>query len=188
MGYYEYMIRQLQPLRLYALETGVGAEDLRAVGAMLDAIEAAMEHTEKESCVLSAEDEGLAAVERLLPYVPAYTDLAARRAALAALLRIDGRSFTLSALRDTLSGCGVTAVVDEGEEHYVVTVRFPDTMGEPENFEQLRPRIEAILPCHLEIRYLLRWLLWQELERIPSWAVLEAQVDSFAALEKLRMD
>lgn len=188
MGCYEYMIRQLQPLRLYDLDLGAGAEELRVVGEMLDALTAALDKMEAEANVLSAEGEGLATVEKLLPYAPVCTELDARRAALAALLRIDGRSFTLDALRSTLSGCGITATVGEGEAHYSVEVSFPDTMGEPDDFDAVKSRIEQILPCHLEIVYLLRWLLWSELDRLSSWAALEAAAPDWTALEKLRLD
>lgn len=188
MGCYAYMIRRLQPLGLYDLEYGAGAEELRVVGAMLDEIAAMLEEAEAEASVLSASGEGLAAFERLLPYVPACTALEDRRASLAALLRIDGRSFTLDALRATLSGCGIAASVGEGDISNCVEVSFPGTMGEPEQFEELCARIEQILPCHLEVRYLLRWLLWSELDGAFTWSQLETQVPDWDALEKLRMD
>lgn len=189
MGYYEYFLQLLQPLRLYQLEEGAGAEELRVAGQALDALAAALEETERESNPVTASGFGLSALEELLPYVPAYNSPEARREALAALLRIDGRSFTLAGLQATLSGCGIRATVRESGEHYTVEVSFPDTMGEPEDFARLKPRIEAILPCHLQIRYTLRYLLWRELEtEFSSWAALEAGVKSWRELETWRAE
>ena len=188
MGYYEYFLQLLQPLRLYQLEEGAGAEELRVAGQALDGLTSALEETERESNPVTAESYGLSALEELLPYIPAYESLESRRAALAALLRIDGRCFTLSALQETLSGCGIHATVRESGDHYTVEVSFPDTMGEPAEFERLKPRIEAILPCHLQIRYALRFLLWRELENtLPSWAALETGVKSWRELETWRV-
>ena len=188
MGSYEYMCRLLQPLRLYDLEFGAGAEELRVVGGMLDELAAELDKTEREASVLSAEADGLAAIEQLLPYVPVSATPEARREALAALLRIDGRSFTPEALQSTLSGCGIAASVREGEAHYSVEVSFPDTMGEPENFAAVKSRIEQILPCHLEVIYLLRWLLWSELDTLPNWSALEERATNWSELEKLRLN
>ena len=184
MGYYAYICAQLQPLRLYDLSTGTGAEELKTVGAALDALAEALEETEAESCPLTAGERGLASYETLLPYAPVSETLAQRQQALAAMLRIDGRSFTKDALNATLSGCGITASVEETDTPFTVQVSFPGTMGTPAEFPALQARIEAILPCHLAVEYLFRYLLWQELEaNLPTWDALEAAAASWAALE-----
>lgn len=187
MGYYDYFCRQLRPLRLYDLEVGAGAEELKTAGAALDALAEALDEAEREGSLLTAEDSGLSAMEALLPYAPVSANVSDRRAAIAALLRIDGRSFTPAALCDTLSGCGVAATVRETETPFTVEVSFPDTMGEPDDFAQIRLRIEQILPCHLDVRYVLRYLLWDELESsFPTWAALEEAAENWDALEKFR--
>ena len=103
--------------------------------------------------------------------------------ALAALLRIGGDSFTLEAINDTITGCGVPAVVKErgkGE----VSVSFPGVAGEPANFEELKKIIEDILPTHLGIEYDFWYLTWEELEaNFHSWQEIEDLELSWTRLE-----
>ena len=103
--------------------------------------------------------------------------------ALAALLRIGGDSFTLGAINDTITGCGVPAVVKErgkGE----VSVSFPGVAGEPANFEELKKIIEDILPTHLGIEYDFWYLTWEELEaNFHSWQEIEDLELSWTRLE-----
>ena len=184
MGYYNYLCSQLSPLRLYDLTEGAGAEELKTAGAALDAFAAFLEETEQESSPLTAQGKGLEALEALLPYAPVSESLARRREAIAALLGIDGMSFTRAALNAALAGCGIPATVDETETPFTVAVTFPGTAGVPAAFPALKKRIEAILPCHLAVEYRFRYLQWKDLEQdFLTWSALESSFASWGELE-----
>ena len=171
MGYGKYLAELLRPLGVYDLTKGrVNRGELDSWGEELDL---GMEHlleTEREMCLLTAEEFGLERVEELLPYRPVSDTVELRRAALAALLRIDGDSFTLKAINDTLAGCGINAKARETGTPNYVQVWFPDVAGQPENFEEIRYIIEEILPCHLGIEYVFWYLTWgQTGEKFENW-------------------
>lgn len=163
------------------------AGELEAVGAALDgAAAAALETVEREMLLTTAEGDGLERIEALLARRPVTSVLERRRAALAALLRIGGDSFTLSAINDNLAGCGLNAVASETEEPGVVEVRFPEVPGIPDGFAEMRAIIEDILPCHLEIRYVYWYITWAMLQaRFQTWGEIESLGLSWSALEKL---
>ena len=184
ISYFDYFKTLLAPLRLYDLERGYGAKELELLGGRLDEVFEYLEDNERESIVVTAESFGLDAYEKLLPYRPVAPDIEARRAAVAALLRIDGQSFTAAALSDTIQGCGVRASVREGESSQTVEVRFPDIVGAPEDFESLQSRIEQILPCHLRVEYIFAYITWALLEtEFPTWGALAAAGLSWKELE-----
>ena len=111
------------------------------------------------------------------------------RAALAALLRIGGDSFTLEALNDTIAGCGVHALVQENGVPNEVVVTFPMVPGIPKGFEEIREIIEDILPAHLLITYNFWYVTWEELERrISSWQEIEERSLDWEGLETLVLD
>lgn len=171
MDHEQNLVDLLRPLGVYDLSAGaVNRGELAAYGALLDAGGAALADTEREMSLTTAESFGLTAVEELLPYRPVSESAAQRRRALAALLRISGDSFTLRAINDTLSGCGINAVAAEGTAPGYVEVSFPDVAGIPDAFEKLRSIIEEILPCHLEITYVFWYNSWAELAALtPTW-------------------
>ena len=174
MGYAAYLKDLLRPMRLYELGTGDGAAELECEGEQLDAVFEALQTAQRESIVASAEDTGLSAYEKILPFVPAYVTDRDRRRAIEALLRIDSRSFTPAAINDTVAGCGIRALVEETDTPLTVRVSFPYNRGVPEDFAELQKRIEEILPCHLEITYEFIFVSWQELEKwLETW--LEAE-------------
>ena len=179
IGYHDYLRNILHPLRIYDLSEGYGAMELSLEGAELDKIFDDFEETEREGIVSTAGGFGLDAYEHLLPYRPIAESLDERRAAVAALLRIDGRSFTSSELSDTISGCGVRATVRETGVPQQIEVRFTDILGMPDDFENLKKRIEQILPCHLDIKYLFAFMTWTMAEtQFPTWQALDsAQVE-----------
>lgn len=184
MGYSEYLKGLLRPLRIYVLDEGYGAVELEREGAALDSCGNTLGQVEQEAFLHTAEGYGLEAYEELVPYRPASETLEERRAAIMALLRIDGGSFTVAALNDTLRGCGVAAVVQEGSEAMTVEVRFPGVRGLPENLEELKKRTEQILPCHLKIDYCYQFITWEQLERwFPSWEAMEAKALDWEHLE-----
>lgn len=176
MGYESYLVELLRPLGVYDLGAGaVNRGELGAYGKGLDQGLDQLEETAREMSLATAEGMGLERVEELLPYRPVGADPRQRRQALAALLRIGRDSFTLPAVNDTLSGCGVNAVAAEGDRPGYVEVSFPDAAGIPKDFEKIRAIIEEILPCHLEITYVFWYNTWAGLAgRLPTWGEAEA--------------
>ena len=142
-----------------------------------------LEEIQRESSLVTAEDWGLEQIARLLKRRPVASEPRALADALAALLRIGGDSFTLQAINDTISGCGVPALVKElGVER--VEVSFPGIGGVPPEFEELKKIIEDILPAHLEITYKFWYITWEVLERkFPTWQSIEDPKLTWAQLE-----
>lgn len=187
MSYADYLKELLRPLGVYDLSDGrFGTAELEAIGQALDGCCAQLETLQREMLVPTAVGEGLSAVEGLLALRPAAPDTAHRRAALAALLRIGGDSFTLADINDNLAGCGLNAAVSETEQSGVVKVRFPEVAGIPDGFEQMKRIIEEIIPCHLTVEYVFWYITWQQLEgRFHTWSELDAAQLSWDALERL---
>ena len=133
--------------------------------------------------LVTAETWGLENTARLFVRRPVASDPRKLASALAALLRIGGDSFTLDAINDTITGCGIPAVVKElgtGQ----VSVSFPGVAGEPQGFSELKKIIEDILPTHLGIEYDFWFLTWAELEEnFPSWQSIETLELSWTQLE-----
>lgn len=184
MGYAQYLRDLLSPLQVYDLTPSAfsGAE-IVSLGASLDALWETAQQAQQESAVASAQGMGLQNWESLFPHLAATTDLDSRRRAIGGFLSIGDDSFTLSALSRCLEACGVTCQLSETDQHGVVAVSFPQSMGEPENFEQIAQIIEDILPCHLEIQYQLHWCIWGDLSALTwgdiaalSWGELQCYV------------
>lgn len=183
---YEELCALLRPLGVYRLDTdSLSGAELWAAGVGLDGAADALAHAEQESLLLTAEEEGLTLRERLFRRRPAASTTAQRRAAIAALLQIGGDCSTPAGVSRTLSGCGVNATVEETEKYGVVRVRFPDTVGEPEDFERLKSILLDILPCHLEAEFVFRFLTWAECEAQGfTWGYVQAQGWSWNEFEK----
>ena len=161
----------LRPLGVYDLREGtVNRGELTAYGMALDNREEELNDVAREMNLTTAMDFGLERIEDLLPYRPVCETAAQRRAALAALLRIGGDSFTPEAINDTLRGCGLNARAEEGEKPGYVEVYFPDVAGIPEGFDRLRGIIEEILPSHVEVTYVFWYNTWSIVgERHPTF-------------------
>ncbi len=170
MGYADYLKQLLRPLGVYDLSDGsFSAGELDALGGALDALWAEAQSAQAESIVSTAADEGLSRYEKLFGVLPASRTNDERRAAVAALLRIGGGSFSADALSPCLAACGVAATVAPAETAGTLCVRFPDVMGAPPDFARIQQIIEMILPCHLAIEYALRYLTWDEAAAL-TWA------------------
>lgn len=174
----------LLPLGPYRRQGVYTAGELAGEGRALDGVEEALEDLEREAMLDTAEGEGLERLEELLESRPVARTAPGRRAALAALLRIGGDSFTLAAINDNLKGCGLNAVVSETADPGVVEVRFPDVPGVPEGFARLKRIIEDILPCHLRVDYVYWYITWALMEeRFPTWGDVEGH--TWGELEKM---
>jgi len=173
---YETYLRQLlAPLGVYDLsDTSINGAELYALGRLLDEVGARMDLAERESLTATAEDQGLRYREELFARRPAAVTAEERRAAIAALLQIDGDSLTPSAINRTLLGCGVRAKALELDTGHL-RVTFPDVGGEPEEFDQISRIVLDILPCHLDVEFYFRYMTWAECERAMfTWAALES--------------
>lgn len=186
MSGYEQLCALLRPLGVYRLEPeSLSGAELWAAGVGLDGAADALARVERESMLLTAEDEGLTLRERLFLRRPAANTVAQRRAALAALLQIGADCSTPEGIGRTLVGCGVNATVEETEQYGVVNVRFPDTVGEPEDFSRLKSILLDLLPCHLQVEFVFRFLTWAECEAQGfTWGYVEAQGWDWTAFEK----
>lgn len=176
----------LRPLGPYGSGGKFTLGELKSEGAALDGAEGELAELEREAFLDTAESWGLERLESLLTRRPVTETPQGKRLALAALLRINGDSFTLEALNRNLRGCGLNALVSETGETGVVEVCFPDVAGIPDGFEQLKKIIEDILPAHLEISYKFWYATWAQIEaRFPTWGDLEAAGPTWEELEKL---
>ena len=184
-----YLKELLWPLGVYRLEGTINGGELEAQGQALDGVVGTLDTIQREMLLTTAEDEGLEAIECLLSRRPVTGTVEGRRAALAALLRIGGDSFTLAAINDNLAGCGINAVASETGTPGTVEVRFPDVPGIPDGFEEMRQIIEDILPCHLEIEYVFWYVTWERMEALfDTWGDIEAGDYTWETLEKLVRD
>ena len=174
MSYAQYLKELLTPLRVYDLGDTANSGELEAEGAALDQMGETLEEVQREMLVSTATGRGLETIESLLARRPVAPTLEARRAALAALLRIGGDSFTLTAINDNLKGCGINAVAIETGTPGRVQVRFPDVPGIPDGFEEMREIIESILPAHLGIEYVYWYVTWAMMEKqFKTWGDIE---------------
>lgn len=165
MNYAEHLRALLAPLGVYDLKAPINGAALDVKGAALDQMEQLLEEMERECDLTTAEGWGLEAWKGLFALLPAASDAERLRRSMQALLRIGNHSATLPAIQDTLSGCGLSVAVRElGAGR--VEVSFPEVRGIPEQFERLQYNIEQILPAHVEVEYMIRYLTWAELEAL----------------------
>lgn len=172
--YEEYLRALLAPLGVYRLDRdSLSGAELYALGRGLDAVSSRLDKVEREGVTATAEDEGLRRREALFLRRPAAVTPEERRAAIAALLQIDGDSLTPKAIDRTIRGCGIRAkAIETGTNQ--VRVIFPETAGVPAEFEQIEKIVLDILPCHLEVEFYFRFLTWEECEREEfTWALVE---------------
>ena len=155
MSHAQYLRDLLRPLGVYNLEAPFNGGELDVQGAALDGAMDWLEEVQRESSLATAEDWGLENTAQLFVRRPVADQPKKLAAALAALLRIGGDSFTLAAIT-----------------------------GEPQGFQSLKEIIEDILPAHLGIEYDFWFLTWQELEdNFPSWQSIEDLELSWTRLE-----
>lgn len=184
MGVCDDLKAMLAPLGIYDLSPGRCNEaELFALGRALDGVLSTLETAEREVLVPTAEGEGLARWEALFPWRPAAGSLAERRAAVEALLAVDGGSLTPEGIRRAVQGCGIQAQVRESGVGQV-EVWFPGQQGVPAEFSRIRRILLDILPCHLAVRFCFRYLSWSEFaERGLTWAAVEAAGTTWEGLE-----
>lgn len=186
MTYYDYLCTLLEPMRIYRTERGsISGSELYAAGTALDGAQEKLDAAGRESILPLAGDEGLSRREKLFSRCPVRASTALRRAAVAALMRIGAGSFTPEEINAALVGCGIRATVEETEEKGVVRVRFPGTVGVPEEFSQVERIILDIIPCHLLTEFWFRYITWRECEAQGfTWRTVERAAHTWESFEK----
>ena len=182
---YESYLRQLlAPLGVYDLSRGsISGAELYALGIPLDQTCERLETIEREAVTATAEDEGLRRREALFARRPAAVTPEERRAAIAALLQIDGDSLTPTAINRAIRGCGIWARALEIDTGHLRVI-FPGVGGIPAEFDQIQKIILDILPCHLEVEFYFRYLTWAECERAGyTWAAVEADEHTWESFQ-----
>ena len=109
----QYLRDLLRPLGVYDLEAAFNGGELDAQGESLDGATEALEEIQRETSLVTAESWGVERVAQLFVRRPVADQPRELAAALAALLRIGGDSFTLADINDTITGCGIPALVAE---------------------------------------------------------------------------
>lgn len=176
----------LRPLGVYKLEDSFLGAELDSLGKALDELQEQLELVQREMCLTTAQGEGVERMAALFARRPVTQDAGQLALSLAALSRIGADSFTLKAVNDTIAGCGLNAVVSEGDGPGVVAVRFPQVAGIPEGFESMRAIIEDILPAHLLVQYLFWYQTWEELNaRQLTWQDIHGQNMTWEVFESL---
>ena len=188
MNYIESLKDLLYPLGVYNMDEGAGAAEIEGLGTELDSADSEAILAEQETNIMTAMSYGLEKYEDILPYAPVRYSAEERRQTITALLRIDDASFTLEALNSTISGCGIKATVKETAEKYVVSVSFPEERGIPVNIDEIKKRIEEILPCHLDVTYQYFYATWDEVDQLGTWDEVEAKLMTFSDIEKFEAE
>ena len=176
----------LAPLGVYRWEGSFQWGELQSEGEALDGVAQVLAEIQQEMHLATAQGSGLAGVQALLGVDPGARDTEELRLALAALLRIDGSSFTLAAMNDTLRGCGLPARVEETGDPLHLVVSFPGIGGVPEGLGRMQAIIESILPCHVWVEYALSAMTWAALEsQFQDWDSLEGDKITWTDLEDM---
>lgn len=186
MSYIEYLKDVLRPLHIYDLDNGYGADEIYVLGTALNEVFNELEATLREMSPLTAENYGLEIYENVLPYKPLSENLADRRAAVAALTSISG--FTVEELNRSLRGSGIEATVSEcGEE--TVCVYFPTASDASADIEELKQRVELILPCHLDVIYDISHVTWLQFNQEAfQWERIEDEELTWMMLQNYEVD
>lgn len=160
MSYAEYLKDVLRPLHVYDLDGGTGAYEISVLGGALDDVYNELETILREMIPLTAQSYGLEKYESILP-CSGVGNLDDRRNAIAAMTYVS--DFGLNGLRRALLGSGIKVELNEyGPE--TVIVSFNRNGMSDDEIEQVKQRIEQIIPCHLAIIYETAYATWRQLE------------------------
>ena len=184
MGYYKYLKDMLFPLHVYNFDAGYSNAELLALGTALDSCALKIAHAERECCAATAEDIGLMNFEKIMPYNALYNNLQQRREHLCALISVNEETFSVKKINNILQACGANAHVAEGEKQFTVCISFPGQVGLPDDFDSVKSLAELLLPCHLEIEYIIAACTWNVLESaFETWDNIEDANMTFKTME-----
>ncbi len=153
MAYADFLKRTLKPLGLYELDDGFGADEIACEGRALDYAYDILEMLDLRRNADTATEEQLGEYEKLLGIgIPSQSE-AERRRTVKAVLGMKNRCMTLSELNRVLPACGADAEAFESDTALTLRVKIKSTVGDADKLAEVKRRIEAIVPCHLDIVY-----------------------------------
>lgn len=156
MGYYDYLWKMLQPLGVYSGD-GYSGGELKALGTGLDQAQNTLDDHFREMLVCKAEHEGLLMAEQLFPMLAA-EDTAKRRAALETLYQTDNLCCSKAALIQTLTACGIPVTISETDTKNQIMVSLTNKLVIEQHPVFQIWLLEQILPCHLVVTLILKYL------------------------------
>ena len=168
MSHARYLKELLEPIGIYDVNANFNGGELEAVGQALDQVMAQLDDMQREMSLVTAESWGLRYIADALAVAPVVDDTREYAEAMARLLRIGGDSFTVSAIADTIKGCGVLAHVAEGETLGKLVVTFPNVAGIPNGFDEIKKIIVGILPAQVEVFFDFWYRFWEILETLGT--------------------
>lgn len=149
---------------------------LTAEGAEFGQLRTNIEDVLKQFYVETATDWGLTLWERMLGLKTNHEKpLDQRRSSIIAKVRGIG-TVTISLIKNVAESFtyGIVEIAEQPEA-YSFTITFADIQGIPPNYENLQAAIEEIKPAHLAVSYVIRYLLWDELDAEGfTWNQLDA--------------
>lgn len=153
MAYAEFLKRTLKPLGLYELNDGFGADEIACEGKALDYAYDTLEALDLRRNADTATTEQLGEYEKLLHIAVPSQSEAERRSTVKAVLGMQNRCMTLSELNRILPACGADAEALESDTALTVIVKIKEAVGNADKLAEIKRRIEAIVPCHLNVIY-----------------------------------
>lgn len=161
MGYADNLCKLLTPLGVYNLrpESFSGGE-IQALGQAMDELFASQQEDLKQMLPWSTRGEGLTAYRQLLGLSLPLTDVQMWQEAICVLLGTRWYRPTSQMLTRTLYCLGVEAQVLTESGQDVAYVYLPKLPWPTEEMEVIRPVVEAVIPCQLEIVYQFHTTPW----------------------------
>lgn len=149
--------------------------------ALTDAMRAVLEAQEAAARSVTAQESldtvtwNLAVEERLAGITPPPgSTLESRRTALKAKWRSGGKLTIeqIQAVADAWKNGEVVVSFPDGR----IRVQFVGSFGVPEDMDSLKAAIRLVIPAHLPVDYLLRYLLIRDIHEVMTIAELENQL------------
>lgn len=150
---------------------------LDAEGIELDDLRMSLEEVLQQFYVETATEIGLNLWEQFLGLSSyAGKPLDQRRSRIISKLRGIG-TITESLIKNVAESYTYgTVEVNENPAEYSFTIIFVDQHGVPPNYKDLQAAIEEIKPAHLAINYVVRYLIWGELDAATlTWDALDVK-------------
>lgn len=169
--------RIMQYLPPYYQESRVMKAIAEAQGSEVVSLWTTLDEILKQFYVETATEWGLDLWEQMLGLTSyAGKPLDQRRSRIISKLRGMG-GVTVSLIKNVAESYTYgTVEVTENPTEYSFTITFVEKHGIPPNFDDLKAAIEEIKPAHLAVNYVLRYLIWDELDAAAlTWDALDAK-------------